>query len=55
MDIAYPASTSNADGPFVGDGMLVGDGVGLLVGLGYDGVGCGDRRLDCDETCCLMC
>ena len=55
IGMAYPASTSNADRPFVGDGMLVGDGVGLLVGLGYDGVGYGDRRLEYDETCCFMC
>ena len=33
IDVAYPASVSDTDGPFVGVGILVGDRDGLLVGL----------------------
>ena len=32
-DTAYPVSASDADGPFVRVGILVGDRDGLLVGL----------------------
>ena len=47
MDMAYPASAYDADGPFRGDGALVGDCDGLFDGwmIGWFDLEIGDRRL----------